>query len=275
VTRGPERLFGIDAIDSALLPALPPGGLVLLLGVPGSGAPLLAKQFAVAGVGDVPVLYFSTNERTEDAERAFRDFGWDPSGIGIRNLDAEYFARVLARNFEISRVRERGLSLADVVVPTGPSQPERPYSVGSRLLVELGALDSRFRLVLDSVDFLAELLDPAQVVALARQIRHRAIALGGRSLLVLQTKTVDARTLGLLEEMADLVVEMTTDPDGDRYRHRLAIRKVRNHPELTRVIECRVTPAGLSVAANGDGGSSPDAGGARRPRERVASAGNG
>jgi KaiC/GvpD/RAD55 family RecA-like ATPase len=269
-----ERLFGIPAVDRRLLPVLPRGGVVLVLGEPGSGAALLAKQFAAAGAGDAPVVYFTTNERTEDAERAFREFGWDPAAVGIRNLDSEYFDRVLARHFEVSRARERGLTLADVAGPASADPPERPYSVAARILTDLGGLESGFRLALDSVDFLSELLEPAEIVALARQVRHRAIALGGRALLVLQTKTVDARTLGLLEEMADLVVEVTAEPAGDRYRHRLAIRKVRNHPERTRIVECRVTPRGFELAGERTSAEGEDAPSAPPARERVAAAGS-
>jgi len=81
-----ERVLGIPEVDRSLWTALPPGWLALLSGHSGSGAPLLAKQFAHAGVGTTPVLFYTTYERTEDVRKAFDDFGWDPSDVKIVNL---------------------------------------------------------------------------------------------------------------------------------------------------------------------------------------------
>ena len=99
----PQRIFDIPEIDQPLWTALPPGWLALLVGHSGSGAPLLAKQFAHAGVGNVPVLFYTTYERTEDVQKSFDDFGWDPAEIKVVNLGDEYYERVLERGLDVAR----------------------------------------------------------------------------------------------------------------------------------------------------------------------------
>jgi KaiC/GvpD/RAD55 family RecA-like ATPase len=242
-----HSVLGIPELDPELFPYMPPGWLGLLVGHSGSGTPLFAKQFAQAMVGTSPVLYYTTYERTEDVHRAFRDFGWDPDGVQIVNLYEEYFRNVLVRSLEVSQRRERGLKLADLT-PSKSHEP-RPstYNITSRILADLAALDGRFRLVLDSLDFFFEVLDTSDVMTVVRQIRHRAQELGGQALLVVQGEFHERRVSGMLEDMADLVVELAARQRGEVYEHSLAVRKIRNHPEGTRILPSRMTPTGLML----------------------------
>lgn len=249
-----QTILGIPELDNELATGLPPGWLALLVGRTGSGTHLIAKQFAHAGVGDVPVLYYTTYERIPDVERAFRDFGWDPGGLKIGNLADEYYERVLSRDLEISRIRERGLAFADLQDGSSVASGPRTFDITNRLLAELAAIDSPFRLVLDSIDFLLERMEPTAVMTLARQIRHRAQTLGGQAMLVVQEGIHDRRTTGLLEDMADLVLESGAERQGGRYEHVLAIRKIRNHPERTRIVTVEVTSTGLALRED-DGGT--------------------
>jgi KaiC/GvpD/RAD55 family RecA-like ATPase len=242
-----QAVLGIPELDTELFPSMPPGWLGLLVGHSGAGTPMFAKQFAQAMVGTSPVLYYTTYERTEDVHRAFRDFGWDPDGVQIVNLSEEYFRNVLVHSLEISQLRERGLKLADLdgtqPKPTAPST----YNITSRLLADLAALDGRFRLVLDSLDFFFEVIDTNDVMTVVRQIRHRAQELGGQALLVVQGEFHERRVSGMLEDMADLVVELSARPRGEAYEHSIAIRKIRNHPERTRVLPVKLTEQGLTL----------------------------
>src|SRR5208282_4044301 len=111
------RIFGIPEIDQPVWTALPPGWLSVLSGTSGSGAPLLAKQFAHAGAGPVPVLFYTTYERTEDVKKAFDDFGWDPDEIRIVNLADEYFERVLVRGLRSRRHGKAGSRSTSSSIP--------------------------------------------------------------------------------------------------------------------------------------------------------------
>jgi KaiC/GvpD/RAD55 family RecA-like ATPase len=242
-----QSVLGIPELDPELFPYMPPGWLGLLVGHSGSGTPLFAKQFAQAMVGTSPVLYYTTYERTEDVHRAFRDFGWDPDGVQIVNLSEEYFRNVLVRSLDVSQLRERGLKLADLDQSRPHVALPATYNITSRILSDLAALDGSFRLVLDSLDFFFEVLDTSDVMTVVRQIRHRAQELGGQALLVVQGEFHERRVSGMLEDMADLVVELAARQRGETYEHSLAVRKIRNHPERTRVLPVRMTQTGLMI----------------------------
>jgi KaiC/GvpD/RAD55 family RecA-like ATPase len=246
-------VMGIPALDAELAPVLPPGWLGLLVGRSGSGVALFAKQFAQAGVGSTPVLYYTTYERTEDVQRAFRDFGWSSEGVTVVNLADEYYERVLKRDLEVSQARERGLSYRDVERAPPATVRRRTYNLANRLLSDLSAVEGPFRLVLDSLDFFLEVLEPAEVMMVARQIRHLAQAHGGETFLVIQAEIHERRTTGLLEDLADLVIELRAEPRPDTYEHQFAIRKVRNHPEKTRILVARATDHGLVLPAPSPG----------------------
>jgi KaiC/GvpD/RAD55 family RecA-like ATPase len=247
----PAPILGIPELDRELVPFLPSGWLGLLVGRPGSGSALFAKQFAqAAGPHRTPVVFYTTYERTEDIHRAFEEFGWRPENVRIVNLAAEYYERVLRRDLEVSRAREQGLTYRDVErAPPAPVE-RRTFNLQNRILSDLATIETPFRLVLDSLDFFLEILAPADVMVVARQVRHLAQAHGGDALLVFQSDIHERRMAGLLEEMADLVLELRAEPKADTFEHVLAIRKVRNHPERSRVHAVRATDHGLVLPSS-------------------------
>ncbi len=250
-----ESIFGIPEVDGALFAALPPGWLALLSGHSGSGAPLLAKQFAYAGIGRVPVLFYTTFERTEDVQKAFQNFGWDPSEVKVVNLADEYYERVLVRGLEIARAREHGLSLDELVGAEPRDVSTKSFSLTNRMLADLAGMDQPFRLVLDSVDFFFEVLEPHDVTTVARQIRHRCQTIGGQALLTIHSVAHDRAIYGLLQDLADLVFELKAEARGTRYSHTLYTEKVANRPDLTRITPVHVGDGGwVSGALEGDSG---------------------
>ncbi|HEV2166954.1 MAG TPA: ATPase domain-containing protein [Thermoplasmata archaeon] len=244
-------ILGLPELDRDLAPALPKGWLGLLNAPTDAEASLLAKQFAARATPAAPAVFYTTYERTEDVQSTFRGLGWDPTPLRIVNLAEEYFVHVLSPRLEVSRIRERGLVLADLASGTLPGEARAPFNLTNRILSDIAGLDRPFRLVLDSLDFLLEVLDLPEVLTIARQTRHRAQALGAQALLVVHSEIHERRASGLLEEMADLVLELDAQPDGTRYEHRLALRKVRNHPELKRTAIVRITPNGFALAGPG------------------------
>ena len=246
-----QPILGIPELDAALLADLTPGWLGLICGPTGSGTHLLAKQFAAEGRGSSPVLFYTTNETTANLQKSFRDYGWDPESIRIENLDDEYFDRVLARQLEVSRTREQGLTAKQLLSEGGLAPLQRPFSLTSRILADIAKLETPFRLVVDSIDFLIEILGAAEVVTLARQIRRRAQALGGQSMLVLHPGIHDAHTTGLLEEIADVVVELNVVPDAKRGSTEILVQKLRLHPERNRRFVAEMTDNGMRVARSG------------------------
>ncbi|MGD0250058.1 MAG: ATPase domain-containing protein [Thermoplasmata archaeon] len=246
-----QRIFGIPEIDQPLWTALPPGWLALLTGHSGSGAPLLAKQFAHAGAGNVPVLFYTTYERTEEVTKAFSDFGWDPGSIKVVNLADEYYERVLVRGLEVARAREVGLSLDELVEIRPRSRATSSYSLTNRMLSDLAGIDQPFRLVVDSVDFFFEVLEPHDVTTVARQIRHRCQSIGGQALLTAHSIAHDRTVLGLLQDLADVVFDLRAEARGDVYDHILHVEKVTNPPNLTHIWKAVVGADGWHVEPRG------------------------
>jgi KaiC/GvpD/RAD55 family RecA-like ATPase len=248
------RILGIPEIDGALSTALPPGWMAVLTGPGGSGAPLLAKQFANAGVGSVPVLFYTTYERTLDVEEAFEAFGWDPSAIKVVNLADEYYDRVLVRGLEVAQARERGLRLDQMTVDRPKDRVASRFSLTNRMLSDLASIDTPFRLVLDSVDFFFEVLEASEVTTVARQIRYRCQTVGGQALLAVHSRGHDRASTGALEDLADLVLELRAEPSGTRYETTLFVEKVRNRPDLQRIARAHIGASGWAV---GDGPEPP------------------
>ncbi len=248
----PHRIFGIPEVDGPISTALPPGWLAVLTGSSASGAPLLAKQFAHAGVGSLPVLFYTTYERTIDVKKAFEDFGWDPSSIQVVNLADEYYERVLIRGLEVATAREKGLSLAQITGDSPSGHTGSAFSLTSRMLSDLAAIDTPFRLVLDSVDFFFEVLSPADVTTVARQIRFRCQTIGGHAMLAVHSRAHDTRVVGALEDLADVVVDLRATPQGRKYEHTLSVEKVRNRPDLQQIARARVTEQGWVVDPGAD-----------------------
>lgn len=242
-----NSILGIPEFDERIARFLPGGWIGLLVGDSGAGMQLLAKQFARAGVGSAPVSYYTTYERPEDIRRAFHDYGWDPEGITITNLTEEYYARVLDRELEVSRARERGLKYSDLAGGSSGAVAPPLVRPTARVLTDLSALTSSFRLVLDSLDFILEVVPEGEVLAVARQIRRRTQGLGGQALLVLQADVHDRRVTGLLEDLADLLLELRSAEVDGQFQPMLTVRKVRNHPELTRRIALKPSPGGFTV----------------------------
>ncbi len=241
-----ERVLGIPEIDRALWTALPPGWLALLSGHSGSGAPLLAKQFAHAGIGAAPVLYYTTYERTDEVKKAFTDFGWDPQAVQIVNLADEYYERVLVRGLEVARAREVGLSLEQIVSERPLQSDLLTFSLTNRMLSDLAAIDSPFRLVIDSMDFFFEALPPHEVTTVARQIRHRCQTIGGQALMAIHASVHD-RVAYSLHDLADVVFELTAEPRGNGYEHTLYLEKVANRPDLSHIWRAEVGEDGWHV----------------------------
>jgi KaiC/GvpD/RAD55 family RecA-like ATPase len=246
-----QRIFDIPEVDQPIGPSLRPGWLAVLAGTSGSGAPLLAKQFAQAGVGYSPVLFYTTYERTDDVRRAFEDFGWESADIKVVNLADEYYERVLVRGLEVARVRERGLSLDDLAREEPAARARPAFSLTDRMLADLATIDAPFRMVVDSVDFFYEVLEPRDVITVARQIRHRCQTIGGQALIAVHSASHERTTTTRLEDLADLVLTLRAEPRGERYAHTLALEKVGHRPDLTRIWPARLGEHGWRVELPG------------------------
>ena len=229
---GKEPIFGIPDVDKRLWSALPKGWVGILHGEPGSGIELLAKQFAGTAKDRIPVYYYTTVERTEDITSAMRKFGWDRD-VKIMNILEDYYDRVLSRNLEISRFRERGISPEEATSFTMKGVEGPRINFVTRMIYDLATYDRPFRLIVDSLDFFLEQADASDIISMVRQIRYRAQRVGGVAILTLTSGIHDARVMGTLESIADLLLKLEVEDRSKSFLYGLSIEKVRNHPEVT------------------------------------------
>jgi KaiC/GvpD/RAD55 family RecA-like ATPase len=246
-------VFGVPEFDEPLAQSLPPGFLAVLVGGTPSGAPILARQFARAAVGSVPVIYYTTYQHSDDLKTAFRDFGTDPDALTIVNLADEYYERVLLRGLDVARVRERGLSLEDLAADPRPNRAPGPYRLSDRMLSDLAQIDAPFRLVIDSLDFFFEVLSSEDVMKVAREVLHCCRSVGGQALLAVHGHRNEAASGGLLVDLADLVLEVRAEAKGDRFYHTLLVEKVGHRPDLARVVPLHLGETGWEFG----GGAKP------------------
>jgi KaiC/GvpD/RAD55 family RecA-like ATPase len=237
-------VLGLPEFDEAIAGALPAGFLAVLGGGTSTGAPILARQFARAAVGSVPVLYYTTYERTDDLRGALKEVGADPDALTIVNLADEYYERVLVRGLDVARVRQRGLSLEDLTSDARPNRVPGPYRLADRMLSDLAGIDAPFRLVIDSLDFFFEVLGPQDVMKVAREVRHCCRSVGGQALLAVHGPRTEAGGGGLLVDLADLVLDLRAEPKGTGYEHVLRVEKVGYRPDLARIVPVRLGESG-------------------------------
>jgi KaiC/GvpD/RAD55 family RecA-like ATPase len=112
------------------------------------------------------------------------------------------------------------------------------------MLADLAVMDTPFRLVLDSADFFFEVLQPNDVTTIVRQIKYRCQAVGGQALVTVHSRTRERPTISALEDLADLVFELRAEPRGARYEHTLFLEKVRNRPDLQRILRAVMSETG-------------------------------
>ena len=95
---------GVNVLDETLGGGIPLGFTILVMGSPGAGMELLAKQFATSGKETENVVYVSTTERNEDVLSTIKRYGWTQD-INIINIGTRYYEKVLARKLDVSKYR--------------------------------------------------------------------------------------------------------------------------------------------------------------------------
>ena len=239
--------MGIAELDKALMDGVPRGHSILVTGAPGAGIELFAKQFAQAGIGKENVIYFSTSERGEDVINTMKEFGWKTE-MRIVNIGKMHYERVLAKNLEVSKYRQEGLKMKDILTYRPPPPG---VSVSTNFLTsftyEISKLKPPFRIVLDSLDFFLEYYEPSDVLSALRTVKAHTLHNGGVALVTMMKSVFDTRTESGVEDIVDVIIEMERQRDESSFKRNLLLRKVKNHPEKTRVLSCSIDSSGISA----------------------------
>jgi len=239
----PERQSGVLELDKSL-GGIPEGFAILVYGSPGSGTELFAKQFAAAGVGKENVIYFTTSERDEDVRNTMKHFGWDPN-ITIVNIGEEYYQKVLAKELEISKYRQEGVSVKDIK-RLRTHEISKGINFLTKITYEISKLKPPFRVIIDSLDFFLEYYEPQHVISALRTIKAHSQYQRGIVLRAMLKGVHEPKTESGVEEVVDIIVELEKLRREKEFQRYLIIQKVRNHPEKVGIMEYTITDKGIT-----------------------------
>lgn len=239
--------IGIDTLDKALMNGVPMGSTILVTCKPGAGKELFAKQFAAAGIGKEYVIYFSTSERGEDVIKTMEEFGWK-TDMRIVNIGKIHYERVLAKHLEVSKYRQEGLSMRDILTYKTENH-DKDYGVNflTSLTYEISKLKPPFRIVVDSLNFFLEYYEPGDVLSAMRTIKAHTQHHGGVALVTMLKGVFSTRIESGVEDIVDIIIELERLREDREFKLNLLLRKVKNHPEKTKIFEYSIDKKGISA----------------------------
>lgn len=238
-----ERESGIPELDRSL-GGIPEGFAILVYGSPGSGTELFAKQFAAAGAGKENVIYFTTSERDVDVKKTIEHFGWNPN-ITIVNIGEEYYQRVLAKELEISKYRQEGVSVKDIK-RLRSHEISKGINFLTKITYEISKLKPPFRVIIDSLDFFMEYYEPQHVISALRTIKAHSQYQRGIVLATMLKGVHEPKMESGVEEVVDIIIELEKLRREKEFQRYLIIQKVRNHPEKVGIMEYTITGKGIT-----------------------------
>jgi len=245
---------GITKLDDVLIEGkqqgktqrgIPLGTTLLVEGTPGAGQELLAKQFAAIGVGTENVVYFATDETSEELVETFENYRW-PTDCRIVNIGTQHFEKVLARDIQAARHRQEGITVQQLKGTGAYSQSVDQIDFLSDTVYEACKVKEPARLIIDSLDFFLETYTPSQVYAAMRSIKNYVKLTGGVALFTVSEGSHDSQVHNRINAIADVVVGLEMKKLASEFENRLFIKKVRNHPEKSKMMVYAITSHGIT-----------------------------
>ena len=236
---------GIAILDNTLGGGLPVGFTTLVVGSPGAGMELFAKQFASAGKSNENIVYVSTTERNEDVMSTMGRFGWTQD-FNIINIGTRYYEKVLARKLEVSKYRYEGLTREDIDTLIHGEESEREENFLNYLTYEVSMLEPPFRLIIDSLDFFLRHYSHKDVISSLRMIKAYVQHSDSVAFFTLQKDVYEKSTSSGIEGVVDSILELDTSIEHEEIRRIIIIKKLRNYPEKTGFFQYAISEKGIS-----------------------------
>jgi len=240
---------GIEKLDDLLMNGIPRGYSMLVMGTPGSGFELLAKQFAKAGAGAENVTYYATNESAAEVIATMRYFNW-PTNMTIVDINTQYYEKVLQKELEVARLQREGLTISDIAEieaeETNVLDEYKTINFHDEMLYDATSLTAPFRIVIDSIDFFFEHYPPQEVIAGLRSLKTYVQNMGGTMLVTSVKDSWEVKIEHALQAAMDVVLELEISRMGSTFENRLIIKKVRNRPDKNAILFYSITENGLT-----------------------------
>lgn len=233
---------GIKELDNVLGGGFIEGTLCAIVGPPGSGYGMFARQFA--SVGDEKSYYFSTNDGKEEISNSMRRFGWRPDTT-IIDIGDKYHETVLLRRLEITKFRQEGLKIKDV--NDYEENTYKPFNFLTYLTHEIFKIRPPFRIVVDSLDFFIDSYGVEEVLSALRTLRAFTKRNKGLLLVTLTKGVFEQRTENSVDALVDTLIELERERIGKKFENNLIVSKVKNYPERSKIMQYFVGENGLTL----------------------------
>ncbi|MBU2564765.1 MAG: RAD55 family ATPase [Candidatus Thermoplasmatota archaeon] len=234
---------GIKKLDEVLMDGLPEGFSVLVIGTPSSGMELFAKQFA-SGNKNEKAVYFTTSETEDEVKSLLKSYKWRED-IDIISVSTQYYEKVLAKEFEASKLKKEGLSVSDIA-KLGTFEGREDINFLEMLTYEISKLKKNYRVVIDALDFFLERYPSEDVLSAVRTIDAHVHYTKALVLFTMVKDVYDKRIENSISAIADCVIELEIVKIGTGFENRLIVKKVKNMPQKIVTLVYSITDKGIT-----------------------------
>jgi KaiC/GvpD/RAD55 family RecA-like ATPase len=222
---------GIESLDRLLEGGIPKGYTTLILGVPGSGMEILAKQLATVG----KTLYFSTDETKDKVLDTMRKFGWSTEDIEIVDIASAYSENILRSQEErIEAYKQRSkIDLKELISKSSYGMPSIKKSeidfLALLLTKTIEKLSPPEKTIINSLDFFLNHYPEEEVFKVIHALKMRNMKFK-KTLFLIMTKGIHTPAFERkMEVVGDCVIELEVVKRGSSFDRYLSIKKMRNY----------------------------------------------
>lgn len=233
---------GIKELDAILGGGFAEGTLCAVVGPPGAGTGIFAKQFAAAG--DEKSYYFSTSEGKEEVLDTIKRFGWR-TDVNIVDIADRYYDKILLKRLEVTRFRQEGVRMSDL------RDYEDELYTGFNFLTfltnEIFRIKPPFRVVVDALDFFIDIYGVDEVLSALRTIKAFTGRNRGLMVVTVTRGVFDLRTQNSIDALVDTLIELERERIGKKFDNNLIASKVKNYPERSRIMQYFIGQNGITL----------------------------
>ena len=221
--------FGVKEIDRIFGKSLPRGFTFLIVGLPGSGKEVLAKQFAGAKNKSESCVYFSANEREDEIVSFMENHHWD-SNIKVVDLGQTYYEDVLSKTLrlakEISELSARKITQI-ASASEDSSYEEEEINFINISWAKFTDMEKPCRSVFDCLEFMIDYHTDNEAIKFVQAVKTYTQNTDGVSLFCL-TKDLYPKLQLRVESIVDCVIELDTIKRIDELEKLVILKKVKN-----------------------------------------------
>ena len=222
---------GIETLDKLLEGGIPKGYTVLILGVPGSGVEILAKQLAATG----KTLYFSTDETRDRVLDTMQKFGWSIENINIVDIASLFSESILKSQEErIEAYKKRSkIDLKELISESSYGMPSIKKSETDFLALLLTKTVEKLsppeKTIINSLDFFLEHYPEEDVFKVIHALKIRNMN-AKTALFLIMTKGIHSQPFERkMETLGDCIIELEVVKRGSSFDRYISIKKMRNY----------------------------------------------